>query len=63
MPNGIRELRLALGLTIDDVARLGGLSPSTVLRAEHASVRTNRSTLACLAAALGCHPDELGLRR
>jgi len=34
-----------------------------VLRAEHGTVRSNRSTVACLAVALGCRPDELKSER
>jgi len=63
MPNLIRERRIALGLTVVDLSRASGLSISTVLRAEHGTVRSNRSTVACLAVALGCRPDELKSER
>jgi transcriptional regulator with XRE-family HTH domain len=56
----LKRRRTALGLSREALGGLaGGISSSTIRRIERDEVSPHPSTLAALAAALGCEADEL----
>jgi len=59
--SGIRAARLTAGLSTRGLAAAAGVSPATIDRLENGRVRRpHRTTLAALAAALGCAVEDLG---
>jgi transcriptional regulator with XRE-family HTH domain len=59
-PVGLATLRKARGLSRERLgAAAGGVSAATIRRTERGETRPHPRTLAALAAALGCHPQEL----
>lgn len=55
----MRDLRLARGFTLEELAELTGLSPSYLSRLESGSRRLNADILQKLSNILGCNPGEL----
>ena len=51
--------RKARGLTIDDVAEIGGVSPTTVLRVEHGDRDVRISTLCIICESLEIHLSDV----
>jgi transcriptional regulator with XRE-family HTH domain len=59
MPNGMREARIAHGLTQEQVAAMTGLSHSFIQRAETGQRDPSAGTMRKIARALRKHPGEL----
>lgn len=55
----LRELRLARGWTIEDLASRAGTSSRTIYSIEGGEHRPQRATRQVLALALGCRPEDL----
>jgi transcriptional regulator with XRE-family HTH domain len=59
----LEELRLARGLTREQLAVVAGLSAKTVYRLEVGGSVPRESTIRVLARALDCDPVEIGVTR
>ena len=55
----LKELREWRYLSQEDLAKLAGVAPATIVRIEQGTVTPNPRTIRKLAAALGVEPDEL----
>jgi transcriptional regulator with XRE-family HTH domain len=55
----VRELRLRKGWTAEDLASRAGVSGRTIYDVEGGYRQPRRATLAVLAIALGCRPENL----
>ncbi len=55
----IRVLRIERGFTLDELAKISGLSPSYLSRLEGGSRRLNEDILSVLCSALNCKPADL----
>lgn len=59
-PVGLAELRRARGLSQERLgAAAGGVSAATIRRTERSETKPHPRTLAALAQALGCHPEDI----
>jgi len=58
--SGLREARVAAGLTIEQLAVSAGVGAATVERIEHGRVKPHRATLLALALALSDPSTSIG---
>lgn len=56
---GLRAIRIARGLSAEELAARAGLSPRTVYNLERRLTKPHRATRRVLAGALGIDPDDL----
>ena len=55
----LRDLRIAANMTLEDLSKTTGMSPSYLSRLESGSRRLNEDIISKLSSALGCAPSDL----